>query len=313
MCPCCFLTIVRCVGVLGRTSGPRRAVPGGTGWLDLLWNCLGRCGPLVDSHQRLCFVFLPLPSLAVNHPACLRAWPLYLRPRSPVVWCVGRLVDGWGGIGGGEAPLANMMLDDLHTHNHARTHPHAPTPTHPTYPQHVTMGGGRWSYHPTHIWTPSGGWFPNTKNWRANTLVALGVIGLAAFSTFSLSASLEVRFAAGCIKRGKSQERTTMRAGVGARVCTWVDLGRRRLELPPSFLSSIFPSILATPQLPPTPSHARQRTHTFNRDDPLHLPGTFPPRPGASTQRRTTSRCEQSHRGGTLSRQATAAATGSGA
>jgi len=54
------------------------------------------------------------------------------------------------------------------------------------------MGGGRWFYFPTHIWTPSGGWFASPKNWKANTLVVLGGIGLAAFSTFSLSASLEV-------------------------------------------------------------------------------------------------------------------------
>lgn len=56
----------------------------------------------------------------------------------------------------------------------------------------ATMGGGRWFYFPTHIWTPSGGWFASPKNWKANTLVVLGGIGLAAFSTFSLSASLEV-------------------------------------------------------------------------------------------------------------------------
>lgn len=55
------------------------------------------------------------------------------------------------------------------------------------------MGGGRWFYFPTHIWTPAGGWYPSPKNWRANTLVMLGAIGVAAFSTFTLSASLEVR------------------------------------------------------------------------------------------------------------------------
>ena len=54
------------------------------------------------------------------------------------------------------------------------------------------MGGGRWFYFPTHIWTPAGGWYPSPKNWRANTMVMLGVIGVAAFSTFTLSASLEV-------------------------------------------------------------------------------------------------------------------------
>lgn len=47
-------------------------------------------------------------------------------------------------------------------------------------------------YYPTHIWTPAGGWFPNPKSWRANTLVALAAIGVAAFATFNLSASLEV-------------------------------------------------------------------------------------------------------------------------
>ena len=56
------------------------------------------------------------------------------------------------------------------------------------------MGGGRWFYFPTHIWTPSGGWFPSGgKNWRANTVIMLGAIGVAAFSTFTLSASLAVR------------------------------------------------------------------------------------------------------------------------
>jgi hypothetical protein len=54
------------------------------------------------------------------------------------------------------------------------------------------MGGGRWFYYPTHIWTPAGGWYPNNAAWRRNTVVALAVIGVAAFSTFSLSTSLEV-------------------------------------------------------------------------------------------------------------------------
>lgn len=270
MCPCCFLTIVRCVGVLGRRSGPRRAVPGGTGWLDLLWNCLGRCGPTCGFTLEALLCLLA-PPLSCCQPSRLssRLAPLPSPPFSRGV--VRGAAGGWLGgnwWGRGTPREHDAVLDDLHTHTHARTHPHAPTPTHPTYPQHVTMGGGRWSYHPTHIWTPSGGWFPNTKNWRANTLVALGVIGLAAFSTFSLSASLEVRFAAGCIKRGKSQERTTMRAGVGARVCTWVDLGRRRLELPPrSFHPYSLPSLrlLNSHQHHPTrgnaPTHLTETTH----------------------------------------------------
>lgn len=56
-----------------------------------------------------------------------------------------------------------------------------------------SMGGGRWFYYPTHVWTPAGGWFKVVPHWQRNTAVALGVLSLCLFGTFQVSASLEVR------------------------------------------------------------------------------------------------------------------------
>ncbi|KAI8108171.1 hypothetical protein M9434_006201 [Picochlorum sp. BPE23] len=58
------------------------------------------------------------------------------------------------------------------------------------------MGGGGGDLHaPKEIWSPAGGFFPDPKHWRRNTLIA--VIGLAAVGSlvFAKSTSLEVRHA----------------------------------------------------------------------------------------------------------------------
>jgi len=68
------------------------------------------------------------------------------------------------------------------------------------------MGGGRWFYYPTHVWTPAGGWYPNPAAWRRNTAVALFAIGLAYYGTFTLSASLEVSMVVVVVVRVRSHK-----------------------------------------------------------------------------------------------------------
>mmetsp|Transcript_6676 Transcript_6676/g.11922 ORF Transcript_6676/g.11922 Transcript_6676/m.11922 type:complete len:92 (-) Transcript_6676:866-1141(-) len=38
-------------------------------------------------------------------------------------------------------------------------------------------GGGRYQY-PKEVWTPSGGWWPNPRHWRRNSMIGLVVIGI---------------------------------------------------------------------------------------------------------------------------------------
>ncbi|MCJ1365810.1 hypothetical protein MMC16_004935 [Acarospora aff. strigata] len=53
-------------------------------------------------------------------------------------------------------------------------------------------GGGKIPY-PKHVWSPSGGWYAQPANWKANTAVMAGVIiGITAM-VWSISADREVR------------------------------------------------------------------------------------------------------------------------
>ncbi|KAI0159068.1 hypothetical protein BJ166DRAFT_322031 [Pestalotiopsis sp. NC0098] len=55
------------------------------------------------------------------------------------------------------------------------------------------MGGGPRVPYPKHVWSPTGGWYTQPSNWKANTavfsLVVLGITGLA----WKLSADREFR------------------------------------------------------------------------------------------------------------------------
>ncbi|KAG6038743.1 hypothetical protein E4U41_003770 [Claviceps citrina] len=53
------------------------------------------------------------------------------------------------------------------------------------------MGGGGKVPYPKHVWSPAGGWYAQPANWRANTLVAAGVlVGMVAV-TWKFSAERE--------------------------------------------------------------------------------------------------------------------------
>ncbi|CAG8907876.1 hypothetical protein N7519_011354 [Penicillium mononematosum] len=55
------------------------------------------------------------------------------------------------------------------------------------------MGGGGKIPYPKEVWSPSGGWYAQPANWRANTaIMGAFVIGVAAVA-FSISADREYR------------------------------------------------------------------------------------------------------------------------
>ncbi|KAJ8126039.1 hypothetical protein O1611_g7599 [Lasiodiplodia mahajangana] len=55
------------------------------------------------------------------------------------------------------------------------------------------MGGGPRVPYPKHVWSPSGGWYTQPSNWKANTAVFMGVIvGITALA-WNLSAQREYR------------------------------------------------------------------------------------------------------------------------
>jgi hypothetical protein len=56
------------------------------------------------------------------------------------------------------------------------------------------MGGGGKIPYPKHVWSPSGGWYAQPKNWKANTAIAMLVtVGLTACA-WKISAEREVRY-----------------------------------------------------------------------------------------------------------------------
>ncbi|KAK0715805.1 hypothetical protein B0H67DRAFT_645503 [Lasiosphaeris hirsuta] len=70
-----------------------------------------------------------------------------------------------------------------------------PTPGQSTssIPIYITMGGGPKIPYPKHVWSPSGGWYAQPVNWKANTAIAgLVIFGITACA-WKLSAELEYR------------------------------------------------------------------------------------------------------------------------
>ena len=61
----------------------------------------------------------------------------------------------------------------------------------PTAPR---LGGGGFFPYPKYVWSPSGGWWGNTKYWRRNTGFAVVTIGLISATIFAKGASIEVRY-----------------------------------------------------------------------------------------------------------------------
>ncbi|KAI1749870.1 hypothetical protein F4782DRAFT_532952 [Xylaria castorea] len=57
----------------------------------------------------------------------------------------------------------------------------------------IVQGGGPRVPYPKHVWSPSGGWYAQPANWKANTAVFMGVIvGITALA-WNLSAQREHR------------------------------------------------------------------------------------------------------------------------
>jgi len=56
------------------------------------------------------------------------------------------------------------------------------------------MGGGGKIPYPKHVWSPSGGWYAQPHNWKANTAVmGLVIFGITALA-WRVSAEREVRY-----------------------------------------------------------------------------------------------------------------------
>ncbi|KAJ4156884.1 hypothetical protein NW754_008521 [Fusarium falciforme] len=53
------------------------------------------------------------------------------------------------------------------------------------------MGGGGKVPYPKHVWSPSGGWYAQPSNWRANTLIAGVVMAGIVAVTWKFSAERE--------------------------------------------------------------------------------------------------------------------------
>ena len=56
-----------------------------------------------------------------------------------------------------------------------------------------TMGGGTKIRFPSHVWTPTGGWYANPKNWKRNTMVVAGGIAFLSFLIYRKGESLQRR------------------------------------------------------------------------------------------------------------------------
>ncbi|XP_004345232.1 hypothetical protein CAOG_06483 [Capsaspora owczarzaki ATCC 30864] len=55
------------------------------------------------------------------------------------------------------------------------------------------MGGGARFEFPRYVWSPTGGWWPEPKMWKRNTLLAGAFIVAACIPVYNLSKRLEVR------------------------------------------------------------------------------------------------------------------------
>ncbi|TGZ82868.1 hypothetical protein EX30DRAFT_394133 [Ascodesmis nigricans] len=82
------------------------------------------------------------------------------------------------------------------TSPHRTSPPPQLTTPHPSSIPHynLTMGGGGKIPYPKHVWSPAGGWYSQPSNWRANTLVMVGVIATCAAFAWKVSAERERRY-----------------------------------------------------------------------------------------------------------------------
>ncbi|XP_032230070.1 uncharacterized protein LOC116613693 [Nematostella vectensis] len=62
-----------------------------------------------------------------------------------------------------------------------------------SWPQRLNMGGGKKFAYPKFVWSPSGGWWCNPKNWRRNTLIAFGVYAAICIPVAYIALQLERR------------------------------------------------------------------------------------------------------------------------
>ncbi|KAL5594139.1 hypothetical protein BROUX41_001185 [Berkeleyomyces rouxiae] len=56
------------------------------------------------------------------------------------------------------------------------------------------MGGGGKVPYPKHVWSPSGGWYCQPANWKANTAIMGAVILGTVAIAWNVSAEREIRF-----------------------------------------------------------------------------------------------------------------------
>ncbi|KZT59966.1 hypothetical protein CALCODRAFT_466101 [Calocera cornea HHB12733] len=71
-------------------------------------------------------------------------------------------------------------------------HGHSPAPL-SHEPAH-NVPPGQFPY-PKHVWSPSGGWWTQPRNWKTNTLVVAGIIAVTSYGLFRFSAANERRLA----------------------------------------------------------------------------------------------------------------------
>ena len=57
---------------------------------------------------------------------------------------------------------------------------------------HTLQGGTKQFKYPLYVWSPSGGWWCNPRQWRRNTVIAFGAIGVISAGVWYISAQLEV-------------------------------------------------------------------------------------------------------------------------
>ncbi|KAJ8586311.1 hypothetical protein M405DRAFT_771862 [Rhizopogon salebrosus TDB-379] len=55
------------------------------------------------------------------------------------------------------------------------------------------MGGGARYPYPKHVWSPAGGWWTRSANWRSNTFITFAGMFAIAYGVWSVSADREFR------------------------------------------------------------------------------------------------------------------------
>ena len=55
------------------------------------------------------------------------------------------------------------------------------------------QGGTKRFQYPVYVWSPSGGWWCNPRQWKRNTTIAFMAIGALSAGVWYISAQLEVR------------------------------------------------------------------------------------------------------------------------